>query len=266
MSPPIGIFDSGIGGVSILSEIRQLLPQENILYVADSAYCPYGTKSVELIRERTLRITAFLVSQKTKAVVVACNTACSAGLDEVRIENPEFPIIGLEPAVKPAHNITRCGKIGVLCTEVTSKGERFSGLADKFGGGIEIFTQPAPGLADLVDSGQKDSPETQRLLNKYLKPLIAEGIDTLVLGCTHYPFLKERIQEICGPSVKLLDTGAAVAKQTKRVLQYDGLLADTKETSKGKVIFHTTGDGAKVKQVLETLWSEPVDAVKEIKL
>lgn len=262
MPAPIGVFDSGIGGVSILAEIRQLLPHENIIYLADSAYCPYGTKSVELIRERTLKVTGFLTANGAKAVVVACNTACSAGLDQVRISNPHIPIVGVEPAVKPAHNITRNGKIGVLSTNLTLQGQKFSILAEQFGNGVEILTQSAPGLADLVDSGKKDDPETIDLLNRYLEPLLEHEIDTLVLGCTHYPFLKKTIAKICGPDVIILDTGLAVARQTERVLRYKGIL-NTDDTA-GKINFHTTGDAISVKKVLESVWNEKVESITHV--
>ena len=261
MPAPIGVFDSGIGGVSILSEIRQLLPHEDIIYLADSAYCPYGTKGVEVIRERTLKITDFLRANEAKAVVVACNTACSAGLDQVRITHPAIPIVGVEPAVKPAHAITRNGKIGILSTNLTLQGQKFSLLVEKFGNGVEIMTQPAPGLADLVDQGKKDEPETHEILNRFLEPLLERDIDTLVLGCTHYPFLKDAITKICGPSVVLLDTGLAVARQTERVLRYRGIL---NSDNNGTVNFYTTGNAENVKHVLETVWNEEVKQITEV--
>ena len=262
MPAPLGVFDSGIGGVSILLEIRKLLNNEDVIYFADSAWCPYGTKSVEQVRERTLKITNFLVSQKSKAIVAACNTACSAGLDLIRAKNQDIPVIGVEPAVKPAHSITRNGKIGVLLTSQTLQGEKFSVLVEKFGSGVEIFTQPASGLAELVDQGKKDEQETAQLLNSYLQPLLAKGIDTLVLGCTHYPFLYDKILEICGPSVTLVDTGFAVAKQTKRVLDYKKIISGNK--APGSVIFYTSGDAVFVKKVLETLWPEKIENVTYI--
>ncbi|MDR3237501.1 MAG: glutamate racemase [Spirochaetia bacterium] len=262
MPYPVGVFDSGIGGVSILLEIRKLLNHENIMYFADSFWCPYGTKSVEQIRGRTLKITEFFASQKVKAVVVACNTACSAGLDLVRINNQDIPIIGVEPAVKPAHDITRNGRIGVLSTNLTLQGQKFSILVEKFGNGVEIFTQPAPGLADLVDQGKKDSPETLDMLNRFLQPLLAREIDTLVLGCTHYPFLKDAIQKICGKDIVILDTGLAVAKQTERVLRYRNILGSREE--EGTVSFYTSGEASSVKEVLETIWPESVGSVTRV--
>ncbi len=261
---PLGIFDSGLGGVSILLEIRKILPGENIIYIADSANCPYGSKPLDEIRERTLEISECLTAQGAKALVVACNTACSAGLDLIRQKNPDIPVIGVEPAVKPAHDLTRSGKIGVLGTTLTLSGERFSLLVEKFGSGVEIITQPAPGLPDAVEHGMKDAPETEELLNRYIQPLLARGIDTLVLGCTHYPFLTETIRKICGPEVTILDTGRAVARQTERVLRYKGLNSTSHE--KGSVVFKTTGTKALTEKVLATIWPETPVEVEEIKI
>ncbi len=249
---PIGAFDSGVGGLSILLEIRRLLPAEDLIYLADSAHCPYGIKPVEEIRQRTLEITDFLVALGAKAVVVACNSACVAGLDQVRIKHPEIPIIGVEPAIKPAHDITRNGKIGVLATNMTLNGDRFSILIEKYATGVEVYTQPAPGLVEAVEAGETDSPSTEILLRKYLEPLIRKGIDTLVLGCTHYPFLRSLAQKICGPEVTILDTGLAVAKQTTRVLSLRDLV--TSKTTPGSEIFYTSGNPDEVSKVIRQLW------------
>jgi glutamate racemase len=261
VSAPVGVFDSGIGGISILLEIRKVLPSENILYFADSAHCPYGDKPVEDIRARTMAITEFLIGQGAKAVVVACNTACSAGLDQVRKENPGTPIIGVEPAVKPAHKITRNGKIGILSTSLTLSGGKFSMLAEKFANDIHLFTQPSSGLADLVEAGKIHAPETRVLLEKYLHPLMEQGIDTLILGCTHYPFLKSVIEDICGNGIRLLDTGEAVARQTGRVLESKNLL--NTEGGIGTVTFFTTGDPAFTGRIIEEVWPEEIDEVRK---
>lgn len=249
---PLGVFDSGIGGLSILLEIRRLLPAEDLVYLADSAHCPYGTKSIESIRERTLEVADFLVSLGVKAIVVACNSACAAGLNQIRIKHPDLPIIGVEPAVKPAHQVTRNGKIGVLATELTLKGDRFSILIEKYATGVEVYTQPAPGLVELVEKGEIDTLKTEALLHKYLDPLLAKQIDTLVLGCTHYPFLRPLIQKICGTEVKVIDTGTPVAKQTQRVLEQNGL--STPGTHPGTEIFYTSGQPETVSKVIQKLW------------
>jgi glutamate racemase len=249
---PIGAFDSGVGGLSILLEVRRMLPAEDLIYLADSAHCPYGNKPVEEIRQRSLEVTDFLVSQGVKLVIVACNSACVAGLDQVRAKYGQVPIVGVEPAIKPAHELTRNGKVGVLATNLTLKGERFSILVEKYATGVEVYTQPAPGLVEIVEAGDIETPETERLLRKYLQPLLEKGIDTLVLGCTHYPFLLPVARRICGPEVTILDTGSAVAKQTARVLKLANLTLD--RPTLGKEIFYTSGDPASVTGVIRKLW------------
>ncbi len=260
-SAAIGVFDSGVGGISILKEIRRLLPGENLLYLADSAHCPYGTKPVPEIRARSLAVTAFLVESGVKAVVVACNSASVAGLDQVREAYPQIPIVGVEPALKPAHGLTRNGRIGVLATSLTLKGDRFSVLVERFGADVQVYTQPAPGLVELVENGELDTPVVEELLHQYLDPLLKKQIDTLVLGCTHYPFLWGTIQKICGPNVTVIDTGLAVAKQTVRVLGQYRIL--NPEISGGKEAFYTSGDPAAVKEVIVKLW--PYGAAEVLK-
>ncbi len=251
---PIGIFDSGVGGLSILREISNLLPEEKFIYLADSAHCPYGIKPVAQIRERTLEVTQFLSELGVKIIIVACNSACVAGLDQVRTLFADIPVIGVEPALKPAHNLTRNGKIGVLATNLTLKGERFSTLIKKYGTGVTVFTQAAPGLVELVEAGAIDGYQTENLLRQYLEPLLAKAIDTLVLGCTHYPFLSPAIKKICGPEVLLLDTGKAVAKQTARVLEEKKLRGDQPN---GQNLFYTTGPISTVTPVIRKLLASP---------
>jgi glutamate racemase len=252
-SAAIGVFDSGVGGLSILKEIRRILPGEDLLYLADSAHCPYGTKPVPEIRARSLAVTAFLVELGVKTVVVACNTASVAGLDQVRQAYPLIPIVGVEPALKPAHNLTRNGKIGVLATNLTLKGDRFTVLVERFGADVKVYTQPAPGLVELVENGELDTPIAEELLHQYLEPLLKERVDTLVLGCTHYPFLIGTIRKICGPDVTVIDTGLAVAKQTLRILEQNRIL--NPKTNGGKEVFHTSGDPAAVEKVIKKLWT-----------
>jgi glutamate racemase len=258
---PIGAFDSGVGGLSILLEVRRLLPAENLIYLADSAHCPYGIKPVEEIRQRSLEVTDFLISQRVKLVVVACNSACVAGLDQVRAKFRNVPVVGVEPAIKPAHELTRNGKIGVLATNLTLNGERFSILVEKYATGVEVYTQPGPGLVEIVESGAIETPETERLLRQYLQPLLDKGIDTLVLGCTHYPFLIPVARKICGPGVTILDTGLAVAKQTARVLKLANLM--TERTAPGQETFYTSGDPTAVADVVRKLWGDPQIQVKK---
>ncbi len=256
---PIGVFDSGVGGISILLELKKLLPNEKFLYLADSAHCPYGVKPLAEIRERTLEVTDYLIGLGAKLIVVACNSACVAGLDQIRAKYPELPVVGVEPAVKPAHEATKNGKIGVLATSLTLSGTRFASLLEKYGTGAKVFTQPAPALVDLVESGELNSPATERTLHQYLDPLLAEGIDTLVLGCTHYPFLRGMIEAICGSKVTVIDTGAAVARQTARLL--DQYQLATTATAPQEAIFYTSGEPSMVQEVMQKLWSEPIKQV-----
>jgi len=258
-SAPIGVFDSGVGGLSILIEIRKTLPNEDLFYIADTAHCPYGVKPVEEIRKRVLDVSEYLMGLGAKAIVVACNSACVAGLDHIREVHPEIPIVGVEPAVKPAHDKTRSGKIGVLATDMTLSGERFSLLVEKYGTGIEVYTQPAPGLVELVEAGKLDGAETEQILKEYLVPMLEKGVDTLVLGCTHYPFLKPVIARLAGPDVAILDTGAAVARQTAKVLSQKQLLNEA--PGPGRTFFYTTENPQEVSKVIGLLWNDPVDTV-----
>lgn len=256
---PIGVFDSGVGGLSILGEIRRLLPDEHLIYLADSAHCPYGIKHLPEIRQRTLVVAGYLIELGAKMIVVACNSACAAGLDQIREVHPEVPVVGVEPAVKPACNRTRNGKIGVLATKLTLTGAKFSSLVEQYGSGIEVYTQPAPGLVELVESGKVADPEAEDLLHQYLDPLLERQVDTIVLGCTHYPFLRPLIQKIAGPKVLILDTGAAVARQTRRVLEQKGIrnLGGTP----GIDHFYTSGEPAEVAKVVKLLWKSGQEIV-----
>ncbi|MFZ5643963.1 MAG: glutamate racemase [Bacillota bacterium] len=248
---PIGVFDSGVGGLSVLNEIRRILPNENIIYYADSAYCPYGHKPPGEIVARSFKICDFLLDCQSKTLVVACNTASVAGLDIYR-QKYAIPIVGMEPAVKPATAVTRNGKIGILATGVTLSGNRFSSLLERYQNGAEVFSQPCPGLVEIVERGEYDTPETLNLLDRYIDPLLRSGVDTIVLGCTHYPFLKESVRTIAGPDITIIDTGEAVARQVKRVLDQNGL--NSPHSNKGTEIFHTSGKVENVGPVIKKLW------------
>ncbi|HYH02527.1 MAG TPA: glutamate racemase [Bacillota bacterium] len=254
---PIGAFDSGVGGLSILREVRRLLPAEDLIYLADSAHCPYGVKPLDEIRKRTLDVSSYLIELGAKMIVVACNSACAAGLDQIREVHPRIPVIGVEPAVKPAHERTRNGKIGVLATDMTLNGTKFSTLMEKYGSDIAVYTQPAPGLVELVEAGKVADREAETLLHQYLDPLMQKDVDTIVLGCTHYPFLRPVIQKIVGPEVLVLDTGEAVAKQTARVLEQQGL--KNPGTTPGKDTFYTSGDPEEVVKVVRLLWQSDAE-------
>lgn len=248
---PIGIFDSGVGGLSVLRHIRAELPHEELLYVADSAHAPYGGKSPQLIQTRSLALAEFLVAQGAKALVVACNTATAAAIGMLRARF-SLPVIGMEPAVKPAVAATRSGVVGVLATTGTLKSAQFAALLENYGRNVRVVTQGCPGLVECVERGDLEASKTRELLRVYLEPLLAEGADTLVLGCTHYPFLRPLIEELTEGKVSLIDTGAAVARQVRRRIE-DAALA-TSSVSPGGVYFWTTGDPGQAREVIGALW------------
>lgn len=260
---PIGVFDSGVGGLSVTSEIRRLLPMEDIIYYADSAFCPYGNKDPEVIRQRELAILNFLLSRGAKLIVVACNTASSTGLEELRKISP-VPIVGMEPAVKPAVAATRNGKIGVLATCVTISGDRFASLVNRYAENTRVITQPCPGLVERVEQGKIDEPETKNLLMTFLKPILDQGADTVVLGCTHYPYLRPLVEQLAGPDVAVIDTGLAVAKQVNRVLNENNL--SNKGNRFGTEHFFTSGSQEEVKRVIRSLWTKDNISVENIPL
>ena len=250
---PIGIFDSGVGGLSVLRHLQQELPRERLLYVADSAHAPYGGKTMQEIQARSLALTGFLVGQGAKAIVVACNTATAAAIGLLR-ERFVLPVIGMEPAVKPAVAATRSGVVGVLATTGTLKSAQFAALLDHYGKNVRVVTQGCPGLVECVERGELDAPATRELLRGYIEPLLAEGADTLVLGCTHYPFLRSTIEALTEGRVTIIDTGAAVARQVRRRIEEAALA--TSDVVPGEVSFWTSGDPASGKKVIAALWGE----------
>lgn len=261
-SPPsrltIGIFDSGVGGLSVLREIRVLLPEADLLYIADSAHVPYGNKTPEFIVERARTLTRALVQRGAQAIVIACNTATAAAAPTLRAEWPQLPIIGMEPAVKPAAASTKTGVVGVLATVGTLASSRFAALLADFAKNVRVVTLPAPGLPEAVERGALDTPETRELLGRYVRPLLEAEADTIVLGCTHYAFLKPALAALTGPGVTLIDTGPAVAQQLRRRLIACGLLVDEQPAARprtpGKERFWTTGDPAQTTPTLRALW------------
>jgi len=252
---PIGVFDSGVGGLSVLREIRRLLPAEDLVYVADSAAAPYGEKTREFITDRSRTMTRFLADRGAKAVVVACNTATVVAVQALRAEF-RLPIIAIEPAVKPAAEQTTAGVIGILATSQTLASESVSRLMRQHGGGVRVVLQAAPGLVEQVEHGEIDEPATRSLVERYVRPLVAEGVDTIVLGCTHYPFLTRVIQEAAGPAVTVIDPAVAVARELARRLTAGDLKADS---SRGGVDeFWTSGDPDQVGRVMALLWGRAV--------
>jgi len=259
---PVGVFDSGVGGLSVLGEIRSLLPNESLLYVADCGHIPYGEKTPEFIRQRCLIIADFFHQQRAKALVLACNTATAAAAAQLRERYPDWPIVGMEPAVKPAAAATRSGVVGVLATTGTLQSAKFAALLDRFAGDVRVVTQPCPGLVELIESGDLFSPTIRALLQSYVDPLLAEGCDTIILGCTHYPFLKPLLREMIPESISLIDTGGAVARQLQRLLTQNDLLADipARET-----LFWTSASPNKFRNILPVLWKKS-DSVRSFDL
>lgn len=250
---PIGVFDSGVGGLSVLREIRQLLPGESLLYVADSGHVPYGDKSPDEIRARSRSIARFLVGQGAKALVVACNTATAAAVAELR-EIYHLPIIGMEPAVKPAAEATRSGVVGVLATTGTLQSARFAALLDRFAGSVRVVTQPCPGLVECIEQGELDSERVRTLLQRFTEPLLTAGCDTLILGCTHYPFVRATLQAMLPAEVTLIDTGAAVARQLQQRLAASAMACTGPPRASR---FWSSGDPQALCRALPMLWGEP---------
>lgn len=236
---PIGVFDSGVGGLSIMQELARQLPHEDIIYFADTAHCPYGPRSLEEIRGLTQAIISFLLAQGCKIIVVACNTASAAALHHLR-ERFEVPIVGMEPAVKPAAQETETRVVGVIATQATFQGELFASLIQRFASDLTVLEGVCPGLVEQVEAGKLDDPQTEAILRHCLEPMLEKGIDALTLGCTHYPFLIPTIKKIVGPKVKIIDPSPAVARQTKRVLEREGLLNHAHRRS--RYTFYTTGN------------------------
>lgn len=253
---PIGIFDSGLGGLSVLTEIKELLPHEDLIYIADSAHIPYGSKSADFIRERSHLLTSFLQQQGAKAIVVACNTATAAAVPQLRSDFPTLPIIGMEPALKPAASATRTGTVGVLATEGTLTSKRFKALLERYAVAIEVIIQPCPGLVEQVERNDLNSPVTHALLTQYIEPLLARNVDTIILGCTHYPFLQAIIADIVGPQVKLIHTGRAVARQLQRVLSNRQMLS--MRQTPGQEQFWTSSSATKLEPAINKLLKRSV--------
>jgi glutamate racemase len=216
---PCGVFDSGVGGLSVLREMWLQLPGEDLLYFADQAHVPYGNRRAEEIRAFSEGITRFLLEQGAKLIVVACNTASAAALQHLRAVFPEIPFVGMEPAVKPAAKETESGIVGVLATPGTLRGELHASVVERFADGVRILEHPLPGMVEMVEQGQHETPEANMALEQAVRPLLQQGADTLVLACTHYPFLIPSLRRIAGPAVRIIDPSPAVARQAARLLE-----------------------------------------------
>jgi glutamate racemase len=237
---PIGLFDSGIGGLSILREVRRLLPAEDLEYLADQAHVPYGSRPLDEVRSFSEGITRFLLERRAKLVVVACNTASAVALHHLRRTFPQTPFVGMEPAVKPAAQATRTRVVGVLATPATFQGELFASVVERFAAGVRVVEQTAPGLVEQIEAGDLQGPATRRIVEGALRPLLAQGADTIVMGCTHYPFVIPLVQELAGPEVQVIDPSPAIARQTQRVLEEKGPAASKRGA--GRVRLFTSGD------------------------
>ncbi len=263
----VGIFDSGIGGLSVLRHIHAALPREQLLYFADSGYAPYGDKTEAQIVERSLAIASFLLEQGVKALVVACNTATAAAIQAIRARWPQLIVVGIEPGLKPAAQQTRSGTVGVLATRSTLASQRFALLQQQMEAQYEVryLPQACVGLVDLIEKGELFSPATVQLLERYLRPLLEQGADTLVLGCTHYPFVRPAIESVCqrlaGGVPDIIDTGQAVTRQLQRLLATEGLQA---QAATGSLAGFTTASRSTLEQAFRGLLKldPPVQALQ----
>lgn len=248
---PIGVFDSGVGGLSVLHHIRRLLPAESLCYVADTGYLPYGNKSAAVVRQRSLAIGRFLVEQGAKAIVVACNTATAAAVARLR-EAFALPVVGVEPGVKPGINLSRSGVVGVLATAGTLGSEKFQRLVSQHGQRCRVLVRPCPGWVERVESGDVVSDQTRALVAAVVGPLREQGADTLVLGCTHYPYLRSLIEQLAGPGVAIVDTGQAIARELRRRLARHDLLLEG-QAGGGEQLW-VSGDVALASPQFDRLW------------
>lgn len=248
---PIGLFDSGIGGTSIWKEIHQLLPNEDSIYLADSKNAPYGQKSKDEIIHLSEKNTEFLLNKNCKLIVVACNTATTNAIKELR-HKYDIPFIGIEPAIKPAATNSQTQKIGILATKGTLNSELFYKNVEKFQD-IEIIEQIGFGLVDLIEDGQINSPEMKKLLHSYLEPMVNQNIDYLVLGCSHYPYLIPLIRKIIPNHIKIIDSGEAVARQTKNVL--NDKIGFRTETTPSTQLFYTNSNPEVLAEILNNKYT-----------
>jgi glutamate racemase len=249
---PLGVFDSGIGGLSVLLPLREQVPAEDVLYAADAAWCPYGPRPAAVIRERAFRVVDALLRRGAKLIVVACNSASAAALDALRGRYPGVPFVGMEPAVKPAAAQTRRGAVGVLATAATARGGALARLVDRFGRGVAVHVAVPRGLVELVEAGLGNSAEAEGALRPIVTQWMAAGVDVIVLGCTHYPFARGAVERLAGPSIAVVDPAPAVARQAYRVLQTTGLTREAAEAGRrGRLTFLTSGEPAALRAAVE---------------
>lgn len=248
---PIGVYDSGVGGLSVLRAIHSQLPFEATLYFADQAKVPYGERPLEEVRQLAEGVTRMMMNQGTKLIVIACNTASAAALKYLRDLYPKYPFVGMEPAVKPAAEQTLSGKVGVLATPSTFQGELYASVVERFAKDVQIYEATCPGLVKQIERGYLQTPLTRRILQQALQPMLAEGVDTLVMGCTHFPFVIPLIQQIAGEGVRVIDPAPAIARQTERVLTRHNLLRSPAAETTHRYL--TSGDPTRFSRLLEQL-------------
>ena len=247
----IGVFDSGVGGLSVLRELIKALPSEKFIFIGDQYHVPYGERSMQEVRQFSHGIVRFLRDQGSKLIVVACNTASAAALHYLREEYPLLPIVGMEPAVKPAAEYSKTRKVGVLATPSTFQGELYASVVERFAQDVEIFQNTCPGLVNQIEKGALNSGTTRRILESALLPMISEGIDTVVLGCTHYPFVLPLIQEIVGEKIRVIDPAPAIANRVLSILGYKDEIESNPNLH--NLTMYTTGDPHKLAKELPLL-------------
>jgi len=251
---PIGIFDSGVGGLSVLRAIRVQMPEESVIYFGDQVHIPYGSRPMDQIREFSEAITKFLLGHDAKIIIVACNTASAAALKFLRQRYSDTQFVGMEPAVKPAAEHTHTGNVGILATPATFQGALYASVVERFANGVELFQNTCPGLVQQIERGNLEGEATHRILENALLPMLEKNIDTVVLGCTHYPFVIPLIQQIVGESVRVIDPAPAVARQTARLLEARRMRNQLK--ANGSIQFYTSGDSEEFKSMLPILLGE----------
>ncbi len=258
---PIGVFDSGVGGLSVLRAMRKLMPSEDVIFFGDQGHVPYGPRPLEQVRAFSEAITRFLLDERAKLIVVACNTASAAALTYLRQTFPDMKFVGMEPAVKPAAETTHTGVVGVLATPATFQGALYASVVERFANGVELLQHTCPGLVQQIEQGNLDGAETRQILEGALRPMLEKNIDTVVLGCTHYPFVIPLIERIVGGSVRVIDPAPSVAKQAERLLDAAGT---RNPSGRGRVRFYTSGDAASVESLLPKLLGESGEVARLI--
>jgi glutamate racemase len=254
---PLGVFDSGVGGLSVLRSIVEEMPDASVIYVADQAHVPYGPRTLEQVRRFSEAISRFLLAKGARVVVVACNSASAAALADLRRMFPEVAFVGMEPAVKPAAEKTRSGIVGVLATPATFQGALYASVVERFAADVELLRSTCPGLVEQIELGNLDGPATRGILSKALRPMLAQGIDTVVLACTHFPFVIPIIEEIVGGNVRVIDPAPAVARQALRKLRGDATRRQSARA--GEMQFFTSGDPKAFAIMLQKLLGFPGD-------